>query len=133
MIMVDSCVWIDLLKGNSTPAVKRLRQIQEEKSPEICVSSIIFFEVLRGIPSDLDRKKVKGAFDQLEKRDYKNDGFDRLVEHSLLARSRGFLLKKLGDWLIFKTVLDHTLTLLTSDKDFFHLQKIIPFLLEPEK
>ena len=130
MILVDSCVWIDLLQGNTTPAVKRLKQIQEKKSPEICVSSIIFFEVLRGISSDLDRKRVRGAFDLLEKRDYENDGFDRLVEHSQLARDRGFSLKKMGDWLIFKTVLDHSLTLLTSDKDFFHLHKIIPFSLE---
>lgn len=132
MILVDSCVWIDLLREKTTPAVRRLRRIQEEKTPEICVSSIIFFEVLRGISSDLDRKKVKGAFDLLEKRDYENDGFDRLVEYSLLALSKGFSLRKLGDWLIFKTVLDHSLTLLTSDKDFFHLQKIIPFSLESE-
>lgn len=130
MVLVDSCVWIDLLRGKKTRAVQRLEQIQVERSPEISISSIIYFEVLRGISSDLERKKVERAFDLLERRDYFHDGFERLLNISLQAQKKGLVFKKLGDWLILKTVLDHSLTLLTSDTDFFHFRKLIPFSLE---
>ncbi len=127
MILVDSCVWIDLLKGKGTPAVRRLQEIQHDQTPEVCMSSIIYFEVLRGIASDLERRSVQRAFDHLEFRDYLTSGFDRLVALSREADRRGIPLKKLGDWLILKTVLDHSLTLLTLDQDFFRMQKIVPF------
>lgn len=130
MVLVDSCVWIDLLRGKKTRAVQRLEQIQVERSPEISISSIIYFEVLRGISSDLERKKVERAFDLLERRDYFHDGFERLLNISLQAQKKGLVFKKLGDWLILKTVLDHSLTLLTSDTDFLHFRKLIPFSLE---
>jgi len=127
MILVDSCVWIDLLKGRRTQAVYRLEEIQRDGSPEICISSVVYFEVLRGIASDLERKKVQRAFDLLERRDHLHAGFDRLIALSLAAERKGISVKKLGDWLILKTVLDHSLSLLTSDRDFFHLQKAITF------
>jgi predicted nucleic acid-binding protein len=133
MILVDSCVWIDLFKGRKTLAVQRLEEIRECLTPEICVSSIIYFEVLRGISSDIDRKKIQRAFDLLEIKDYFNKGFGNLVELVISVERKGFRLKKLGDWLILKTVLDHSLTLLTSDEDFYHLQKVVSFPIEPER
>lgn len=130
MILVDSCVWIDLLKGKTTPAVRRLIDIQVKKTPEFCISSVIYFEVLRGIASDLDRKKVQRAFDLFERRDFLNTDFEKLLTWYLACEKKGLRVLKLGDWLIVKTLLDHSLTLLTSDKDFFKLQKVIPFSLE---
>ena len=130
MILVDSCVWIDLLKGKKPAAVRRLQQIQLNQAPEICISSVVYFEVLRGIRSDLERKKTQKAFDLLEKRDYLTSGFEGLVSLYLSCERKGVGVLKLGDWLILKTVLDHSLTLLTSDLDFFRLQKVIPFRIE---
>lgn len=130
MLLVDSCVWIDLLKGRTTPAVQRLRAIQHHQHPEICISGIVFFEVLRGIASDLERKRVQQMFDLLERRDYVPTDMDSLVACVLVAQRRGVTLKKLGDWLLLKTILDHSLTLLTSDRDFYHLQQVIPFAIE---
>lgn len=130
MVLIDSCVWIDLLKKRLTPAVQKLLKIQKDQTPEICISSIVYFEVLRGIRSDLERKKVQHAFDLLERRDYLNKGFDRLTILYRAAERKGHVVTKLGDWLIIKTVLDHSLTLLTSDKDFLRLQEDVPIPLE---
>lgn len=130
MILVDSCVWIDLLKGKKTAAVRRLEEIQQKRTPEICINSIVYFEVLRGISSDFERKNVQRSFDLLERRDHFHAGFDHLVSLSLVAQRKGLFLPKLGDWLILKTVLDHSLNLLTSDSDFVRLQKVIPFAIE---
>lgn len=130
MILVDSCVWIDLLRGRETRQVGALSLIQQTKSSELCMSSIVYFEVLRGINEDIQRKRVQRRFDLLERRDYLNAGFDRLVSLSLEAERRGVTLRKVGDWLIVKTLLDHSLTLLTSDKDFSRLAQVIPLKLE---
>ena len=131
MLLVDSCVWIDLLKGHETPAVRRLKEVQSNRSPEICINGIIYFEVLRGIASDIDRKRVQQQFDLLERRDFLPSGFHHLVAQALEAQREGSTLKKLGDWLIVKTVVDHSLILLTSDKDFRRLQQYVSFALEP--
>ncbi len=127
MILVDSCVWIDLLRGKETAAVSRLREIRQRLSPEICISGIIYFEVLRGIHSDLERRQVRGQFDKLERRDPLSSGYERLVEISVAAERKGLSLPRLGDWLILKTVLDHSLALLTSDRDFSRLSQIVHF------
>lgn len=131
MLLVDSCVWIDLLKGGDTPAVRRLRAVQSAQSPEICISGIIYFEVLRGIVPDIERKRVQRQFDLLERRECLPGGFHRLVAIAIAAQRRGMTLKKLGDWLILKTLLDHSLTLLTSDTGFHRLQRVVPFAIEP--
>lgn len=129
MILVDSSVWIDIFRGRKTQASRFLKNIQETNISEICISSIIYFEVLRGIRSDLDRKKIQRDFDHFIRKDYINTGFDKLTSHYQIALRKKLPTSKLGDWLILKTVLDHNLTLLTSDKDFYRIQEIIPFSL----
>ncbi len=129
MILVDSSVWIDLFKNKHTPQVDFLENLQKNLSHEICISHIIYFEVLRGIPLELERKRVQKLFKNFIFRDYSNGNFDTLTSIYRLCQQKGFALSRLGDWLIFKTVLDHSLELLTSDKDFYQLNKIYPFSL----
>lgn len=131
MILVDSCVWIDLLKGNQTAAVRRLVNLKNQASPEIVISGVIYFEVLRGVVDDLQRKKVQNDLAKLERKDFADTDFEKLVALSHAARRKGIQLVKLGDWLIIKTLLDHDLSLLTSDRDFKRIQKVIPIKLEP--
>ncbi len=131
MILVDSCVWIDLLKGNRTAAVRRLEQIRNHWTSEICINSIIYFEVLRGVFDDLQRKKIQQDLEKLERREFLHAGFDKLIYLLHAARRKGIQLVKLGDWLIIKTALDHNLSLLTSDHDFTRLRQMVPIRLEP--
>ena len=131
MILVDSCVWIDLLRRQKSQAVERLEQIRLSQEAEICLNSIVYFEVLRGIRSDLDRKKVQKQFDKLQRCDPHPDGYSELVKLYREVQGHGVTVSKLGDWLIVKTLLDHQLSLLSSDKDFYRLQEFIPILMEP--
>lgn len=127
MILVDSCVWIDLFKGKSTFQVLFLENLSLTLSQEICINHIIYFEVLRGIVSNKEQRRVKKIFDRLEFFDHKNKDFDELITVYKKCQQKGFTLTKLGDWLIYKSVIDHSLELLTSDKDFKKLSKIQPF------
>lgn len=127
MILVDSCVWIDLLRGKASPQTRFLESLAVSSQSEICLNRVIYFEVLRGIISDLERRQVRKHFDGLVMIDEKSGGFDALVELSLLCRRQGLNLPRLGDWLILKTVLDHDLELLTSDRDFYAIRRIRSF------
>lgn len=129
MILVDSSVWIDIFRGRKTPAALFLKNLQQTHSAEICINSIVYFEVLRGIRFELERKRIQRLFDSLTKKDYLLEGFERLVTLYQIALKKKLPTSKLGDWLILKTVLDHQLTLLTSDKDFYRLCEIVPFSL----
>lgn len=127
MILVDSCVWIDLFRGDLSPQVKFLKNLSLTLSHEVCLSHIIFFEVLRGIRSDRERRRAKNIFLKFKFFDYLNKDFEKLTEIYMICQKKGFLLPKLGDWLILKTSLDHSLELLTSDKDFKNLNEIYSF------
>lgn len=129
MILVDTCVWIDYLRARRTPAVGFLESLEGRAEIEVCISGIIYFEVLRGIVDPGRRKAVAGSFDKLERRDYLHGSMQDLLGHELACRRRGIFLPKLGDWLIVQTALDHSLELLTSDRDFYKIASCVPLRL----
>lgn len=129
MIFVDSCIWIDFLKNKKYPQVLFLESCLSKSNPQICLSHIVYFEVLRGIKQELQRKRIEKLFRNFDFFDYKNEDFNKLISIYQLCIKKNFQLSKLGDWLILKTVLDYDLELLTFDKDFYNLYKIYPFKL----
>ena len=131
MILVDSCVWIDHLRGESTAGTAFLDRMIEQAQAELCVSGIIVFEVLRGVVHPAERKSIAGVFNGLERRDYRHGSIDEILRHDLNCRRRGVTLPKLGDWLIVQTALDHDLELLTTDRDFRKIAPHVPVRLVP--
>lgn len=125
MILVDSCVWIDYLRGRKTPEVHFLEQFESNFEREICISGIIYSEVLRGISRVQQRTQAAKALTKLERKDFHSTSYEKMLQHDLTCRKHGITLSKLGDWLILQTALDHNLELLTSDDDF---KKIFPYV-----
>ena len=103
MILVDSCVWIDFLKGKITPQVQFLLDVQRTRKPEICISGVIYFEVLRGIQNHRERAHVKRSLDLLQKHDVMPGSYERMLENDILCRGQGFTLSSVADWLIVQT------------------------------
>ncbi len=129
MILVDSCVWIDHLAGRENPAVSFFKRITEEANGEICISGLIYLEVLRGIERPSDRHRVASIFEKLICLDFSHGSYKKILGHDQECRKHGLNLPKLGDWLIIQTALDHDLEILTSDKDFLKINRYIPFKL----
>jgi predicted nucleic acid-binding protein len=127
VILVDSCVWIDLLKNKNTAPVFFLKEQLSRPDCGLGISHIIQFEVLRGISDNCERMSVQELLGGFAFFDFSNEGFEDLAKTYQHCRKNGFTLPKLGDWLIFKTIRDHHLTLLTSDRDFYQLQQIVAF------
>ncbi len=126
MILVDTCVWIDFLKKKQTPACRFLEESIYKKT-EIVTNHIIYFELLRGISSELERRRVRKYLLQLAFCDYSPENFDQLISFYRKCLSQGLNLPKLGDWLILKSAIDFNLSLLTSDKGFYKLHEILSF------
>lgn len=126
MVLVDSCVWINFLKNKPSDQVGYLEKNLANCEVEFCLSPIIYFEVLRGILSDLDRHKLKKIFNELTFVNYKEEGFDDLINLYHRCKSKGINQPKLGDWLLVKTILDHDMEFLTLDEDFEMIHKIYP-------
>ncbi len=126
MILVDTCVWIDFLRSRVTPQVQFLHQVQDSPSYEICISGVIYFELLRGIPDKRERMQVQQQLEVLERKDILPGSFEKMLEYDLLCRGRGITLPGVADWLIAQTAIDHNLELLTSDKDFSLILPYVP-------
>ena len=60
MVLVDSTVWIDLLRGRSTAAVARLRAVIEAE--EAAVAPVIVQEVLQGARDEAAFRKLAAHF-----------------------------------------------------------------------
>lgn len=66
MILVDSSVWIDLLRNKQTPETARLEQLLREV--QVAVGDLMLAEVLQGIRSDRhfeEAHRMFGAFPAL--------------------------------------------------------------------
>ncbi len=124
MIFVDTCVWIDLLKNKETFATDYYIQ---NPSEVYCLNGIVCFEVLRGISKLSERDALKLKFNKMNWLSFDQEDYSEILNLYSKAKKQGITNENVGDWLILKTILENDATLLSSDKDFIHLNKIIPF------
>ena len=58
MILVDTSVWIDFLKGTKSREEIILKRLIEEEE-DICITGIILTEILQGVKNDFKYKEIK--------------------------------------------------------------------------
>ena len=127
MLLVDSSVWIDVIRGSITQGASFLEQRDDE---ELAVTGLVFQEVLQGASSDKDFERLRDMFLEmllLEPR--------ALSTHEIAAqlfrraRAAGLAIRKPTDCLIAALALEHGALLVHNDRDFFFLSQIEPSLL----
>ena len=127
MLLVDSSVWIDVIRGGITQGASFLEQRDDE---ELAVTGLVFQEVLQGASSDQDFERLRDMFQEmllLEPR--------ALSTHEIAAqlfrraRAAGFTIRKPTDCLIAALALEHGALLVHNDRDFFLLSQVEPSLL----
>ena len=127
MIVVDTSVLIGYLKGEASPAVNRLAQIEEDQIPYY-IPVICFQELLQGARSKSEWRVLD----------------DYLTSQRLLVpetpvelhreagriffdgRRRGLTIRSTVDCLIAAQTLQAGATLLHDDSDFDHIAKLRP-------
>jgi predicted nucleic acid-binding protein len=127
MVLVDTSILIDYLRGTDNVAVGRFQQILDNNVP-FGISPLTYLEVLQGTRTEKDFATVKSYLEthrffglQDEKESYAAAAriyFD--------CRKKGITINSTVDCLIAQTAIENDLALLHNDADFDRIRKVAP-------
>ena len=129
MLLVDSSVWIDWLRGAATDAVRFVQA--HEAREELAITQMIYLEVLQGVRSDRQYaacQRVLGAQTMLEPLDAL-ETFEAAAQLYRQARKRGLTIRKSTDCLIAAIAVEQGAMLVHNDRDFLALAQVAATLL----
>ncbi|MEQ8694739.1 MAG: PIN domain nuclease [Gammaproteobacteria bacterium] len=117
MILVDSSVWIDYFKGTANEETDFLDSALGLEP--VGIGDLILTEVLQGIKSDSEYRKVKQLMMELSI--FELLGQDRAIRAAnnyRVLRKKGVTIRKTSDLIIGTFCIDESLPLLFRDRDF---------------
>ncbi len=118
MILVDTSVWIEFLKGTGSKYQSVLHQLIAD-GEDIGVTGININEILQGIGADKSYKAVKRDLANLQVfLPEKKETFIKAADIYRKCRKKGKILKGSIDCLISAIAIENNLALLHKDRDF---------------
>ena len=125
MIVVDTSVWIDHLRGAAGAGVQRLRSLVERQQ-EILVGDLILCEVLQGCRSEADAGGVETALREFEIVSFcVPDVAVKAAANYCLLRRRGVTIRTTIDMIIGTFCIERGYALLHSDRDFEPMERFL--------
>lgn len=128
MLLIDSSVWIDWLRGSDTDAVRFVQA--REGQEELALTQMIYLEVLQGVSSERQfavTQKILGAQTMLLPLD-ELETFAAAAQLYRQARLQGLTIRKSTDCLIAAIALEQGALLVHNDRDFLALAQSTPHL-----
>lgn len=125
MVIVDTTVWIDYLRGTDNPETAWLDR--ELTNQRLGLTDLILCEVLQGIRRPDSFKAVRDALLAFEV--FETGGIDLALGAALnyrTLRERGYTVRRTIDCLIATFCLEAGHTLLHRDRDFDVFEKALP-------
>ena len=124
MALVDTTVWIDLLRGRDSPAVRTLRRLLAEG--QAVTAPVIVQEVLQGASSPANLQRLREHFLALPMVEPAPGGLTHAAAGELYARCRwqGVTPRSPHDCLIAQLAIEHNVPLLHDDRDFVALAEV---------
>ena len=122
MILVDSSVWIDYLRGTSSPQAEKLDALLG--TVPLAIGDLILTEVLQGCATDREFNAVKRTLSTLHTVNL--GGLELAIEAAKnfrKLRALGFTVRKTIDTVIATRCIMDGLELLHSDRDFDPFEK----------
>jgi hypothetical protein len=117
-MLVDSRVWIDHFRGNTTPQTDFLRDALSTLGQNVLIGNLILAEVLRGF-SEIDARRTKSAFDKLECVELAGCELAIKAARNYRAlRAKGVTVRSTIDCLIATYCIEARIPLLHGDRDF---------------
>ena len=117
MILVDSSVWIDYLRGNATPQAEKLDVLLG--AVPLAIGDLILTEVLQGCSTDREFSEVMRTFGTFHT--VSLGGTELAIEAAKnfrRLRALGFTVRKTIDTVIATRCIVDGIELLHSDRDF---------------
>jgi predicted nucleic acid-binding protein len=121
VIVADTTVWVDFLRGREAPHVVELTSLIAEDAG-IALTDVILAEVLQGLRTDQEARRLERqlrAFDILRLRDLED--FTREAALHRAARSKGHTIRRTLDCLIASVCIRERVPILHNDADFDRL------------
>lgn len=118
MILVDTSVWVDFLRGGKSVQRHTLHRLIEDEE-DISIAGIILTEVLQGIERDRDFQMVRDYL--LEFPVYGARGVETYLQAAQIyrdCRKKGKTVRKTVDCIIASICIENDLVLLHKDSDF---------------
>lgn len=117
MILVDSSVWIDYLRGTANAETDILDRLLGAEP--VAIGDLILTEVLQGFGSDSAFEHARGLFSALEFVDIAGPAIAlEAARNFRRLRSRGVTVRKTIDTLIATRCISDGMPLLFTDRDF---------------
>ena len=117
MIVVDSSVWIDFLRGRRAAHVEALRKILGVD--EIVVGDLMLCEVLQGLDNERAAQEVEALLRHFQIEPMAGEAIAVAAARNFRSlRRRGITVRKTIDLLIGTWCIEHRLPLLHNDSDF---------------
>lgn len=129
MVLVDTSVLINFLKGKTSQKVKLFQQILASRIP-FGISCYTYQEILQGARDEKEWQLLKGYL-STQVIYYLPDTLETYEKAALLffsLRRNGVTPRSTIDMLIALTVIEHNLTLLHEDRDFDAMAIHLPAL-----
>lgn len=128
MLLIDSSVWIDWLRGSDTDTVRFVQA--REGQEELALTQMIYLEVLQGVSSERQfavTQKILGAQTMLLPL-HELETFAAAAQLYRQARQQGLTIRKSTDCLIAAIALEQGALLVHNDRDFLALAQSTPHL-----
>ena len=121
MILVDSSVWIDRLRGKITPQTIKL-EAAAAREP-LLIGDLVLLEVLQGARDDVHAARIERALRQyLIVPLLDADLASRAARNYRKLRDLGITIRKTADLIIGTYCIEQRHTLLHGDRDFTPMQ-----------
>ena len=118
MILVDTSIWIDFLRGENSSERQVLHRLIEDEE-EISITGIILTEILQGIKDDKKYQITKNYL--LEFPIYEPGGINTYIDAARIyreCRNNGRTIRSTIDCVIAAICLENDLSVLHKDRDY---------------
>lgn len=128
VILVDSSVWIDLLRDVPTPQTLALRELLPRR--EAALTAVIYQEILQGAATPERFTKLKRYFRTLPFLNpaHPIETWEAAAELYMRCRQRGYTPRSPHDCLVAHIAVEHRASLLHDDRDFEAIAEVEPRL-----
>jgi predicted nucleic acid-binding protein len=126
MILVDTSVLIDYLRGTENQVVAAFDRILEQHMP-YGINEFIYLEILQGARTEKEYRKLQEYFATIPfySLGRGKESFEQAAYLNFACRRSGVMVRSTIDLLVVQTAIENNLFLLHNDSDFTNMAKAI--------
>lgn len=130
MYLIDTSVWIDYFREIGNTSTIQFNAILDGHLP-FGITGVIYQEILQGAASEKDFKQLKDYL--ITQRFFHPQDeiitYESAAKLFYLCRRKGITIRSTIDCFIAQIAIEHGLTLLHNDQDYYRIQSVIPELI----